>query len=121
MQVRVVALTQPQIEGLETAQDFIGYAARVSNPDNQMNTLTAPKLLKYCADHRHWSIFEMAQLVMEIKTTRAIAHQIIRHKSFSFQEFSQRYAKATGFEVQEARMQDKKNRQSSLPCTHQEI
>lgn len=90
----------------------IMYTARVSNPSNQ--TSSNPKLLKYCIDHGHWSIFEMANMCIEIETSRAIAAQILRHRSFSFQEFSQRYAKVQGFEVYEARRQDSKNRQNSI-------
>lgn len=98
-------------------EEFIAYTARVSNPSNQHNTLTTPKLLKYLITHKHWSPFEMVDVVMEIETTRDIAHQIIRHRSFSFQEFSQRYADPTkdmGFVTREARLQDAKNRQNSI-------
>jgi thymidylate synthase (FAD) len=100
-----------------TADQFIAYAARVSNPSNQMNTETSEKLLKYCIKHSHWSVFEMVNVVMEIETTRDIARQILRHRSFSFQEFSQRYADPTkdlGFVTRDARLQDTKNRQNSL-------
>lgn len=96
---------------------FVAYVARVSNPSNQNNTLTAPKLLRYLAKHKHWSPFEMVNVVMEINTTRDIARQILRHRSFSFQEFSQRYADPTGdlgFSTREARLQDHKNRQNSI-------
>jgi len=99
------------------AEEFIAYTARVSNPGNQYNTLTAPKLLKYLIDHKHWSPFEMVSVTMDIVTTRDIAHQIIRHRSFSFQEFSQRYSNPTedmGFVTREARLQDHKNRQNSI-------
>lgn len=114
---KIVAITSPLIEGVEKASDFIAYAARVSNPSNQMNTATSEKLLKYCARHAHWSVFEMSNVVMEIETTRDIARQILRHRSFSFQEFSQRYADPTkdlGFVTREARLQDNKNRQNSI-------
>jgi thymidylate synthase (FAD) len=114
---KIVAITSPLIEGVEKASDFIAYAARVSNPSNQMNTTTSEKLLKYCARHAHWSVFEMSNVVMEIETTRDIARQILRHRSFSFQEFSQRYADPTkdlGFVTREARLQDNKNRQNSI-------
>ena len=116
MNVKIVAVTQPRIEGVETAEEFVAYAARVSNPANQLNSESAPKLLKYLLKHQHWSPFEMAHVVMEIETTRDIARQILRHRSFAFQEFSQRYALATelGFEFREARLQDPKNRQASL-------
>lgn len=90
--------------------------ARVSNPDNQDNRKTAPKLIKYLIDHRHWSPFEMVNACVQIETTRDIAHQIIRHRSFSFQEFSGRYAEYEGLVEREGRLQDQKNRQNSLPC-----
>ena len=114
--VKLVAVTKPVIEGLNTAEDFVAYAARVSNPSNQMNTETSGKLLKYLVKNQHWSPFEMAHAVMEINTTRDIARQILRHRSFSFQEFSQRYANVEdmGFQLREARLQDTKNRQNSL-------
>ena len=116
MKVKLVALTVPTVEGLTTADEFIAYAARVSNPANQMNTATAPKLIKYLIDNQHWSPLEMASATLEIETTRDIARQILRHRSFSFQEFSQRYADATqlGFSCREARLQDVKNRQNSV-------
>ncbi len=95
------------------AEKIIGYCARVSNPNNQDNP-DVSKLLKYCIAHGHWSIFEMANAVFEIETSRAIAAQVLRHKSFSFQEFSQRYAKAQGIEPIEPRRQDLKNRQNSI-------
>lgn len=106
--VRLVTAT-PNIE------EHIAYCARVSNPENQHNNDTAPKLLAYLARHKHWSPFEMGNVVMEIETTRDIARQILRHRSFSFQEFSQRYAEAPGFDDCTApRLQDKSNRQSSI-------
>lgn len=113
----IVAVTNPLIEGLGTAENFIAYAARVSNPSNQMNTETSDKLLRYCIRNKHFSIFEMVNVVMEIDTTRDIARQILRHRSFSFQEFSQRYADPTkdlGYVIREARLQDTKNRQNSI-------
>ena len=100
-----------------SVDEFIAYVARVSNPQNQNNTLTAPKLLKYLAKHKHWSPFEMVNVVMEINTTRDIGRQILRHRSFTFQEFSQRYADPTkdmGFVTREARLQDTANRQNSI-------
>jgi thymidylate synthase (FAD) len=100
-----------------TPEEFLAYTARVSNPSNQFNNQTAPKLLKYLIKNRHWSPFEMLSITMEINTTRDISHQIIRHRSFSFQEFSQRYANPTedlGFVTREARLQDTKNRQNSI-------
>lgn len=116
--VRLVSITQPVIDGISSADEFIAYAARVSNPGNQMNTETSGKLLKYLIKHGHWSPFEMVSMTVEIETTRAIAHQIVRHRSFSFQEFSQRYAdpKALGemYVPSEARLQDAKNRQNSI-------
>ena len=121
---KIIALTQPILSAWETgtespigAEAFIAYTARVSNPSNQSNTLTAPKLLKYLIEHKHWSPFEMVSITMEINTTRDISHQIIRHRSFSFQEFSQRYADPTKdmkFVTREARLQDAKNRQNSI-------
>lgn len=96
------------------AEEKIAYMARVSNPGNQNNPETAPKLLSYLIKNNHWSPFEMVNVCMEIVTTRDIARQILRHRSFSFQEFSQRYAIAEQFEIAEARMQDTKNRQNSL-------
>ena len=95
-------------------EEKVAYCARVSNPNNQRNYETAPKLLKYLMKHKHWSPFEMANVCMEIETTRDIARQILRHRSFSFQEFSQRYAEVSEFETRECRMQDNKNRQNSL-------
>ena len=95
-------------------QELVAYTARVSNPDNQDNAETADKLLKYLIKHKHWSPFEMVNICLEIKTTRDIARQILRHRSFSFQEFSQRYAVAQDFTLREARMQDHKNRQNSI-------
>jgi thymidylate synthase (FAD) len=95
-------------------EELIAYTARVSNPSNQANMETAPKLIAYLIKNKHWSPFEMAHMTVEIKTSRAIAQQILRHRSFSFQEFSQRYAKATSFVNYEARRQDDKNRQNSI-------
>jgi len=126
MSARIIAVTQPTISTFEdgshvgkmlTVDEFIAYVARVSNPSNQNNTLTAPKLLRYLAKHKHWSPFEMVHVVMEINTTRDIGRQILRHRSFTFQEFSQRYADPTkdmGFTVREARLQDLSNRQNSV-------
>lgn len=113
--VQLVALTKPTTTDAGNAEQFIAYCARVSNPSNQMNHGTAPKLLSYLASHNHWSPFEMAHAVLEIVTTRDIARQILRHRSFSFQEFSQRYGVVENFPVlREARLQDTKNRQSSI-------
>lgn len=112
---KIVAITKPTIDNL-TPDEFVAYVARVSNPANQSNTETAPKLLKYLKNNHHWSPFEMVNIVMEINTTRDIARQVLRHRSFSFQEFSQRYADPTqlGFVTREARLQDIKNRQNSI-------
>jgi thymidylate synthase (FAD) len=102
------------------ADEVIAYCARVSNPSNQHNMETAPRLLRYLRKHRHWSPFEMASVCLEIVTTRDIARQILRHRSFSFQEFSQRYAEATDFaELTEPRLQDEKNRQNSIETDDQ--
>lgn len=106
-------------------QELIAYAARVSNPSNQMNTETSERLIKYLIKHKHWSPFEMASACLEITTTRDIARQILRHRSFSFQEFSQRYAdpiaEKMNMVIREARLQDTKNRQNSLPTNNQLI
>ena len=123
---KIVAITKPTIDGIETAEDFIAYAARVSNPSNQMNTETSEKLLKYLIRNKHWSPFEMVSVTMEINTTRDIARQILRHRSFSFQEFSQRYADVSAldeemFEYCEVRLQDTKNRQNSVEVEDQHL
>jgi thymidylate synthase (FAD) len=117
MNVKIIGVTSPTIGDVKNADELIAYVARVSNPSNQTNTLTATKLLRYLAKHKHWSPFEMVNIVMEIETTRDIARQILRHRSFAFQEFSQRYADPTtdlGFEIRQARLQDTKNRQNSI-------
>ena len=111
MKTKLISITKPEIEGINTAEELISYCARVSNPSNQFNTETAPKLLAYLIKHKHWSPMEMASMTFEIKTSRAIAAQILRHRSFSFQEFSQRYSTATELEKIEWRMQGKTNRQ----------
>lgn len=114
--VSLVGVTKGCSKELENTGDLVAYVARVSNPGNQHNSETAPKLIKYLVKNNHWSPFEMVNMVMEINTTRDIARQILRHRSFAFQEFSQRYANANelGFETREARLQDSKNRQASL-------
>jgi len=119
--IKLVSYSQPSAdflnEGLEDVQDLVAYCARVSNPSNQYNTETSTKLLSYLAKHAHWSPFEMVSACLEIETTRDIARQILRHRSFSFQEFSQRYADPTKdlqFVTREARLQDPKNRQNSI-------
>lgn len=116
MKTKLVSITQPLVNGVHTPGEFIAYTARVSNPGNQLNTETAPKLLKYLIRNQHWSPFEMVHATFEIVTTRDIARQILRHRSFSFQEFSQRYAEVdvASFEYKEARLQDAKNRQNSI-------
>ena len=104
--------------------DLVAYCARVSNPSNQMNSETAEKLVRYLVKHKHWSPLEMVSACLEIETTRDIARQILRHRSFSFQEFSQRYADPTKdltFETREARLQDTKNRQNSITCEDEYI
>lgn len=120
--VSLVALSAPSATtDCHTASELVAYTARVSNPANQSNKKTAPKLLQYLMREDHWSPFEMVHMTMEIKTTRDIARQILRHRSFSFQEFSQRYAEATEWEKREARLQDLKNRQNSVVTDDKEL
>jgi len=121
MKVKLVSYSKPSTEmydeGLTDAQELVAFCARVSNPSNQFNTETSEKLIKYLVKHKHWSPLEMVSACLEIETTRDIARQILRHRSFSFQEFSQRYADPTkdlSFELREARLQDNKNRQNSI-------
>ena len=121
MNVRLLSYSQPTEQfadmGIADAQELIAYCARVSNPSNQLNTDTSEKLIRYLVKHQHWSPLEMVSACLEITTTRDIARQILRHRSFSFQEFSQRYADPTqdlSFVVREARKQDPKNRQNSV-------
>ena len=121
MKVKLVSYSQPTAEfaqqGIDNAQELIAYCARVSNPSNQLNTETSEKLIRYLIRHQHWSPLEMVSACCEIETTRDIARQILRHRSFSFQEFSQRYADPTqdlSFVIREARLQDPKNRQNSV-------
>ncbi len=123
MKVSLVSYSQPTEEfaeqGVDDAQELIAYCARVSNPANQFNTETSEKLIKYLIKHQHWSPLEMVSACIEITTTRDIARQVLRHRSFSFQEFSQRYADPTAeldeaFVLREARLQDTKNRQNSI-------
>jgi len=123
MKVKLVSYSKPSEfttykEPLLGVQDLIAYCAKVSNPNHQINTATHERLLNYLVKHKHWSPFEMANACLEIQTTRDIAHQIVRHRSFSFQEFSQRYAnpeeQGDMFEYSEARLQDEKNRQNSI-------
>jgi thymidylate synthase (FAD) len=126
MHVRLLSYSQPTQEfadlGIQDAQELIAYCARVSNPANQLNTDTSEKLIKYLVKHQHWSPLEMVSACIEITTTRDIARQILRHRSFSFQEFSQRYADPTkdlSFVCREARLQDDKNRQNSIAVDDQ--
>jgi len=129
MKVKLVSYSAPteeySKEGIEDVQDLISYCARVSNPANQFNTETSEKLIKYLIKHKHWSPLEMASACLEIETTRDIAHQIVRHRSFSFQEFSQRYANPQDMEdafvIRECRMQDEKNRQNSVEATDPQL
>ena len=121
MNVRLISFSQPtpefQQQGINDAQELIAYCARVSNPANQFNTETSDKLIRYLVKNQHWSPLEMVSACIEIETTRDIARQILRHRSFSFQEFSQRYADPTqdlSFVMREARLQDPKNRQNSI-------
>jgi thymidylate synthase (FAD) len=125
MNVRMVSYSKPSEEmfqeGLVDVQELVAFCARVSNPSNQINTDTSEKLIKYLIKHQHWSPLEMVSACLEIETTRDIARQILRHRSFSFQEFSQRYADPTkdlSFVLREARLQDTKNRQNSVENTN---
>jgi len=111
MSAKLISISKPLIPGIDSAEDLITYCARVSNPLNQLNTETAPRLLKYLIDHKHWSPYEMVSLTVEIKTSRAVAAQLLRHRSFSFQEFSQRYSQSTSLESIEWRLQGQTNRQ----------
>lgn len=126
MKVKLISYSKPSRnlvnDGLYDTQELIAYCARVSNPSNQMNMETSDKLIRYLIKHQHWSPLEMVSACLEIETTRDIARQILRHRSFSFQEFSQRYAVADlGFEKRESRLQDPKNRQNSVPCENPSI
>jgi thymidylate synthase (FAD) len=127
MKVNLISFTVPCIDEIpldSDVSDLIAFCARVSNPGNQLNTATADKLIKYLIKHKHWSPFEMANAVLEIETTRDIARQILRHRSFTFQEFSQRYAdpvKELTFETREARLQDQKNRQNSIEINDENL
>jgi thymidylate synthase (FAD) len=116
MKVELVSITKPVKNGTEifSSEELMSFIARVSNPSNQMNTKTSSKLLGYCIKNKHWSVFEHVNMTVEITTSRAIAAQILRHRSFVFQEFSQRYAEAVSNEKVEARRQDTKNRQNSI-------
>ena len=123
MRAKLIGVTSP-FAGHNSAEDLIVYMARVSNPGHQSMAKGDEKLIRYLIKNQHWSPFEMVNVVMEINTTRDIARQILRHRSFSFQEFSQRYADPTkdlGFELREARLQDLKNRQNSIENTNNEL
>jgi len=121
-EVNLIALSKPSaITDCHTAEELVAYAARVSNPANQNNMKTAGKLLKYLIQNEHWSPLEMVHMTLEIKTTRDISRQILRHRSFSFQEFSQRYAVSESFVTREARLQDTKNRQNSIETKDKEL
>ncbi len=128
MKVKLISYSKPtediSSEGIADAQELVAFCARVSNPSNQLNTETSEKLIKYLIKNAHWSPLEMVSACLEIETTRDIARQILRHRSFSFQEFSQRYAnpvKDLEFVTREARLQDPKNRQNSIETTDSEI
>jgi thymidylate synthase (FAD) len=128
MNVRLLSHSQPTEEfvnqGIDDAQELVAYCARVSNPSNQLNTDTSEKLIKYLVKHQHWSPLEMVSACIEITTTRDIARQILRHRSFSFQEFSQRYADPTkdlDFVLRTARLQDTKNRQNSIETNDEDL
>ena len=128
MKVKLVSYSKPTEEflneGIDNAQELVAFCARVSNPSNQLNTETSEKLIKFLIKNAHWSPLEMVSACLEIETTRDIARQILRHRSFSFQEFSQRYAnpvKDLEFVTREARLQDLKNRQNSIENDDEEI
>jgi thymidylate synthase (FAD) len=129
MSVNLISYSQPMSpgEGLEDIQDLVAFCARVSNPANQMNSATAEKLLAYLIKNKHWSPFEMVSVCLEIVTTRDIGRQLLRHRSFSFQEFSQRYADPLAgnsgleFQIRECRLQDLKNRQNSISIEEADI
>jgi len=121
MSVKLTSFSKP-VDDAQSLQDLVAYCARVSNPANQNNTQTNEKLIRYLIKNNHWSPLEMVSVCLEIETTRDIARQILRHRSFSFQEFSQRYAVADlGFECKEARLQDKKNRQNSIQTDNTDL
>lgn len=124
-EVNLIGITKPSAyTGCTSANELVAWAARVSNPSNQNNTATAPKLVQYLIKNQHWSPLEMVHVSMEIKTTRDIARQILRHRSFAFQEYSQRYADPTKdltFKKREARLQDAKNRQNSIEIDDKEL
>ena len=112
--VRIIGVTTPIVDDIPDSEGIVSFAARVSSPQNQDNFETAARLLKYCLKHQHYSVFETVNILMEIETPRDIARQLLRHRSFTFQEFSQRYAEAQDFIIRDARLQDEKNRQNSI-------
>lgn len=114
IKARVVGVTVPTVDFIPDSEGIISYCARVSNPSNQQNFESAAGLLKYCMKNGHWSVFDMANILIEVEAPRDIARQVLRHSSMKFQEFSQRYAEAQNFHVRETRLQDKKNRQNSI-------
>jgi thymidylate synthase (FAD) len=114
IKARVVGVTVPTVDFIPDSEGIISYCARVSNPSNQQNFESAAGLLKYCIKNGHWSVFDMANILIEVEAPRDIARQVLRHSSMKFQEFSQRYAEAQNFHVRETRLQDKKNRQNSI-------
>jgi thymidylate synthase (FAD) len=119
--VKLISITQPIIEEAATSEELIAFCARVSNPSNQANINTSEKLLRYCIKNQHWSIFEMVDVTIEIECARDIGRQILRHRSFNFQEFSQRYAEVQGFTWREGRLQDSNNRQNSIQSRDREL
>jgi thymidylate synthase (FAD) len=122
MRVKLISYSQPPLGESSSLKDLVAFSARVSNPANQNNTETNDKLIQYLIKNQHWSPLEMVNICLEIETTRDIARQILRHRSFSFQEFSQRYAIADlGFETREARLQDTKNRQNSIEHNNHDL
>jgi thymidylate synthase (FAD) len=128
MKAKLIGFTQPasgSVEGLQDVQDLVAYCAKVSNPKGQMNLETSERLLAYLIKHKHWSPFELCSATIEVETTRDIARQFLRHRSFAFQEFSQRYADPGSlddtFVVRDARLQDEKNRQNSVECDNDYI
>ena len=128
MNVKLISYSQPSEEmlecGIDDIQELVAFCARVSNPQNQLNTETSEKLIRYLCKHKHWSPLETVSACLEIETTRDIARQILRHRSFSFQEFSQRYADPTkelDFVYRDARLQDTKNRQNSIESEDKEL
>ncbi len=123
MKVELISYSQPDQRFVENTTELVAFCARVSNPSNQMNKETSEKLIRYLIKHSHWSPLEMVSMCLEVETTRDIARQMLRHRSFSFQEFSQRYADPTqqfedAFVLREARLQDEKNRQNSIEISH---